>query len=185
MDAYLEAAIASANNTTQASISKGQLLTQARIDLIDREADLTIRKLESEVRMVIAALEARVRVAQMSDTIKIQLAEMLMQLFQNLSTMAQQRASVATELRREYQVNRLKMYMWRIELAETLMNAAVVPLGVPMAPPRPSEFETRVTAGLQTFVNVAGALAGKAPPVATLIAALVAGTATALLPRNI
>jgi len=178
MDAFLEYGVAKASNDTQASINSGQFETQVNIENM-------ARRLEGEIRMIVSALDARTRLAPISDDTKVQIAKMLMALYQNLATMKQQRASVATELRREYQTNKLKMYMWKIQLAETLMNAAIVPLGVPMNPPLPSQFETRVAAGIQTFVNVAGTLAPSGNVPLAVGAGLLGAAATTFLPRTI
>lgn len=177
MDAYLEAAVASASNSTQASINNGQFDTQVSIETF-------ARKIEAEARYILSALEARARVGSITDTTKIELARMIVNLYQNLTTIEQQHASVITELRREWQTNRLKMLMWKIELAETLMNCATIPLGVPMVPPQPSQFETRMAAGIQTFVNVAGTLAPSGNPALAIGGGIVGAALTMFAPRN-
>ena len=178
MDAHLEAAVAGANNLTQAEINTGQFTTQGAIEEF-------ARNMEKATRLIISGLDARTRIGGLTDNSRIQLAQLLITLYQNMAQMEQQRASVATELRREHQANRLKMLMFRIELAETLMNAATVPLGVPMQPPLPSKFETRVAAGIQTFVNVAGTLAPSGNPALAIGAGLAGAALTTLLPRTI
>lgn len=170
LDAALNGVIQKALMDTQASITNANLTTEANV-----------REVMAKVQLMIGALDSRIRIGLTNDSSKIEIARLIVALDTTIAEIELRYADTATQLRRELQVNRLKTYMWNIELSETLMNAAGLPLGVPMVPPDPSKFETRLTAGMQTFGAVAGALAPSGPAVA-IGAATIGAAITMFMP---
>lgn len=135
-----------------------------------------------KINLAIAALDAILRISIASESARVDILRLLTALDQSLAELELKQFTVAQAARQEMQVNRMKAAMWKIEIAESLMNAATIPLGIPMSAPEPSKFETRLSAGISTGVNIATSLAAFGNPVLSVGAGLIGGLATGLLP---
>ncbi len=195
--ANIRVALENASNSTAVSLAQmnaklgadelklqgTNLRNNAELALEELKLRDIVEKNANTVRMSLSALEASLRASLTDEGEVLDIFRMLLQLRGVWIDMKYKYIDSMIQLRREMQVNRLKGDMWRIEIAETMMQASQVPLGIPMRPPDPSMFETRLASSIQTFTGVAGAMAGSGPAAALTFGTL-AALGVAFLPRN-
>lgn len=174
-------------------LNKAQQILQARMSAIDKaivtavadagnETNVLTQNMAAKVNLAIAALDARLKISVAAESARLDVLRIITALDQALAELQLKQAAAAQAARQEWQVNQMKVAMWKIELAESLMNSATIPLGVQMAAPEPSKFETRLSAGISTGINMATALAGFGNPALSIGVGLVGGLITGFLP---
>lgn len=179
IDLALKAAITDASNATAIANAK----ISGAVGVGDIEARIMTQEIVARVQMAISALDIRTRIAGLTESLRMDLLRVMIGLDSGLAELSLKQADAARMARQESQVNKMKSKMWKMEIASELMNAATIPIGgIPMAPPDPSKFETRLTAALSTGTNIATSLAPFGNPVLSIGAGVAGALITGLLP---
>ena len=151
----IEARIAEAQMETSIEIAEARETTQANISTAENNFRKHQQEFITAAQLFGVTLEAAIKLGVVNQSAKLDILKTLLALDSAAIELHYKHIDLIIQLRREVQVNRMKAAMWRMEISEALINAATVPLGVPMMPPDPSKFETKLAGALSTAGQMA------------------------------